>query len=101
MTNSVVEVYPPPTDPAGGDHKILPNPVFNGRHASGVPETTTETQGYLHMAPSSGITDQNVLPPDPLISFAGLGPNQLGWSGGQDFFDMLGPLLDVQYEQYR
>jgi hypothetical protein len=45
--------------------------------------------------------DAHAMQQDPLISFAGLGPNQLGWSGGQDFFDMLGPLIDVQYDQYR
>ena len=100
MTNSMVEAYHPSTEPAGGDNKMLPNPDYDGRPC-GVPGTTTDTQGYLQMQPPSGITDQNVLQSDPLISFAGLGPNQLGWSGGQDFFDMLGPLLDVQYEQYR
>ncbi|KAI5293402.1 hypothetical protein KEM52_005565 [Ascosphaera acerosa] len=35
---------------------------------------------------------------DSLMNFAGLGANQLGWSGGQDFFDLLGPLLDVQFD---
>ncbi|KAI5300982.1 hypothetical protein KEM55_003406, partial [Ascosphaera atra] len=35
---------------------------------------------------------------DPLMNFAGVGATQIGWSGGQDFFDLLGPLLDVQYD---
>ena len=59
------------------------------------------TSGYVPMNAGPALMDQAALQQDPLISFAGLGPNQLGWSGGQDFFDMLGPLLDVQYEQYR
>lgn len=36
---------------------------------------------------------------DPLANFAGHGASS--WSGGQDFFDLLGPLLDVQYEQWK
>ncbi|KAK2751168.1 hypothetical protein FQN57_000245 [Myotisia sp. PD_48] len=65
--------------------------------------TSAGTPAYLPMniTTSAATMEQSAFQQDPLINFAGLGPNQLGWSGGQDFFDMLGPLLDVQYEQYR
>ncbi|WEW56978.1 zinc finger transcriptional activator [Emydomyces testavorans] len=68
---------------------------YDPRFATSLASTAPDTSVYMPM---------NAMPEfhhDPLMSFAGLGPNQLGWSGGQDFFDMLGPLLDVQYEQYR
>lgn len=71
-----------------------------GSRDNGSPSVANEGATYDQINPGAG-PDQTLLQDDPLISFAGLGPNQLGWSGGQDFFDMLGPLLDVQYEQYR
>ncbi|KAI2345857.1 zinc finger transcriptional activator [Ophidiomyces ophidiicola] len=71
---------------------------YDGHFGMTLSCTVPDTSGY---APMHVVSDHQSFQHDPLISFAGLGPNQLGWSGGQDFFDMLGPLLDVQYEQYR
>lgn len=92
-------------------HPMMPPPntptPFNGNHPTPVSMSTSscgaEIPGY---APPPlnlmGVWDgTQSMSQDPLMSFAGLGSNTLGWSGGQDFFDMLGPLLDVQYEQYR
>ncbi|EEP79880.1 predicted protein [Uncinocarpus reesii 1704] len=80
----------------------LPHPLTSGeydpRFSTSLTSTAPDAQVYM---PMNVMPDQQGFQHDPLISFAGLGPNQLGWSGGQDFFDMLGPLLDVQYEQYR
>ncbi|KAM5433511.1 zinc finger transcriptional activator [Microsporum ferrugineum] len=80
------------------DHSIA-DPVYDNCQAGSSSATAAGTPAYYAMNPASGLIDQ--VQNDPLINFAGLGPNQLGWSGGQDFFDMLGPLLDVQYEQYK
>lgn len=71
---------------------------YDPRYATSIAGSAADTSVYM---PMNVIPDQHAFQHDPLISFAGLGNNQLGWSGGQDFFDMLGPLLDVQYEQYR
>lgn len=81
-----------------GDHSIA-DPEYDNCQAGSTSATAAGTPAYYAMNPASGLIDQ--VQNDPLINFAGLGPNQLGWSGGQDFFDMLGPLLDVQYEQYK
>ncbi|KAF3490882.1 uncharacterized protein GIQ15_00399 [Arthroderma uncinatum] len=84
-----------------GDHSIA-DPEYDICQAGSSSATAAGTPAYYAMHPASGSMDQTAaLQNDPLINFAGLGPNQLGWSGGQDFFDMLGPLLDVQYEQYK
>ncbi|EAS28605.3 uncharacterized protein CIMG_09809 [Coccidioides immitis RS] len=71
---------------------------YDSRFVTSPASSAPDSSAYMTMGV---IPDQHTFQTDPLISFAGLGPNQLGWSGGQDFFDMLGPLLDVQYEQYR
>ncbi|OJD17081.1 hypothetical protein AJ78_02781 [Emergomyces pasteurianus Ep9510] len=93
--------YDPPVCSADTDPIVTPKPDYSMHSSSSVSAATSEPSGYLPMHPTNGAFDQSSFHQDPLMSFAGLGPNQLGWSGGQDFFDMLGPLLDVQYEQYR
>ncbi|KAL2361257.1 hypothetical protein RJZ56_005862 [Blastomyces dermatitidis] len=93
--------YDPPVDSANTEPLMSPKQDYSSRGSSNVSVATSEPSGYLPMHPPTGTLDQISFQHDPLMSFAGLGPNQLGWSGGQDFFDMLGPLLDVQYEQYR
>lgn len=93
--------YDPLVDPAGTEPMVTPKPDYSMHSSSSVSAPTSEPSGYLPMHPTNGAFDQSSFHQDPLMNFAGLGPNQLGWSGGQDFFDMLGPLLDVQYEQYR
>ncbi|KKZ68804.1 hypothetical protein EMCG_05603 [[Emmonsia] crescens] len=93
--------YDPLVDSAGTEPMVTPKPDYSMHSSSSVSAPTSEPSGYLPMHPTNGAFDQSSFHQDPLMNFAGLGPNQLGWSGGQDFFDMLGPLLDVQYEQYR
>ncbi|KAL1952798.1 hypothetical protein VTO42DRAFT_4242 [Malbranchea cinnamomea] len=99
---SVPESYERSMDaPPGPDHTMLSNAGYDARTPATMPSTGTQTPGYASTGVMGTFPDAQAMQQDPLISFAGLGPNQLGWSGGQDFFDMLGPLLDVQYEQYR
>ncbi|ODH14675.1 hypothetical protein ACO22_06533 [Paracoccidioides brasiliensis] len=85
----------------GVDPMVTSKVEYSMHCSSSIYATTSEPSGYLHAHPPNGVVDHGSFHQDPLMSFAGLGTNQLGWSGGQDFFDMLGPLLDVQYEQYR
>ncbi|KAK2788420.1 hypothetical protein FQN51_002913 [Onygenales sp. PD_10] len=92
--------YVPAINPSRTDRTMAPKPYYDMHISSDIPMGPGETSVYQPMQPQ-GAFDQNSFHQDPLMTFAGLGPNQLGWSGGQDFFDMLGPLLDVQYEQYR
>jgi hypothetical protein len=92
MPESYMRSIDPPLAP---DHSAVNNAEYDGRPGAA---SGPDTPGYFQM---NAFPDAHAMQQDPLISFAGLGPNQLGWSGGQDFFDMLGPLIDVQYDQYR
>ncbi|QSS57949.1 C6 transcription factor [Histoplasma capsulatum] len=100
-TTSNPTSYDPPADSADTEPMVTPKQDYNLQNSSSVPAATGEPSAYQPINPANGIFEQSSFHQDPLMSFAGLGPNQLGWTGGQDFFDMLGPLLDVQYEQYR
>ncbi|PGH17447.1 hypothetical protein AJ80_04817 [Polytolypa hystricis UAMH7299] len=102
MPPTAMDTFDRQIDASGMDHPMIPRSDYEPQRPGNIATTTPNSEPALYqMPPSNDMSDPSQLQNDALINFAGLDPNQLGWSGGQDFFDMLGPLLDVQYEYYR
>lgn len=121
LRNPLVMPYgphlPPPVYPSGletstgtgipGGSSSLPQVTPNGGNDTGTSATLNDNNTAFMssmLTPSATVfgatTVNQPLRQEALMNFATMGGNQqLGWAGGQDMFDMLGPFMDnLSYE---